>query len=257
MGRDAPAIYDLEPSEGGKTIIIRTPESVAEYISSILKPELDFLKHFTTKFQIPDFISPSHLEWGFGNVFKTEYTDDDEVAWICELPGNTQKGDGYEPTRAVSATLSVLFSVYGLAYEDAENNSAKKQLMGVDLVTDYGLHGGSIEVALADAIVPWLSSFPDNHNHEGIGETMRAARVHMLREDTFGLMRFMAWFRDPKWVNLGVPGSACGLDPKDYYVGDPKQGYKLLPHNVDGPIQQLTLLMGVAQMYKEAREVGL
>lgn len=67
---------------------------------------------------------------------------------------------------------------------------------------------------------------------------------------------FRVLLRRPKWVNFSCPGNACGLDPEDYYEKSLDWGYQLVPHNVDSPLQQLTLLAGVAMLYQLARQEG-
>lgn len=81
---------------------------------------------------------------------------------------------------------------------------------------------------------------------------MRSAYELMFQKKTDRMDRFSALCRQPKWLNLTIPGNACGLDPENYHDTS-KDGYELLPHNVDCSLQQLTFLAGLACLHDLVR----
>jgi hypothetical protein len=93
------------------------------------------------------------------------------------------------------------------------------------------------------------------HTHiEAVVDAMKKADNHMWPSDTrYG--RFGALFRKPKWLNLDVPGDACGLDPGGYHDESLGHGYTLHPHNVDSSLQQLTFLAGLEKLHDLVRAV--
>ena len=112
-----------------------------------------------------------------------------------------------------------------------------------------------ISVSLSRALVPYLNQKEDNSYHKRAGDIMMASFAYMMGKQEYSTIdRYEVWFRDNHWVNLTVPGDRCGLDPSGYYKSD--QGYTIYPHNVDSVAQQLTLLMGIAAVHQEARELG-
>ncbi len=54
------------------------------------------------------------------------------------------------------------------------------------------------------------------------------------------------------WLNVQCPGSGCGLCPSHHGI-ERGRGYEFDSHNVDSPIQQLTLLAGLAALHDRAR----
>ena len=81
-------------------------------------------------------------------------------------------------------------------------------------------------------------------------EAMKKASHSMWEGQAGRSERFGALYRKPKWLNLTVPGDACNLDPGGFYDDkDPACGYTLEPHNVDGSLQQLTFLAGLAHLH--------
>jgi len=67
---------------------------------------------------------------------------------------------------------------------------------------------------------------------------------------------FKAYMLRKGGVVLDVPGNACGIyNPPEHDYGLPrKEGCKFECHNVDSPMQQLTLLVGLAMLHDKARK---
>ena len=246
-------IYDIEPGEEGRALILTTSSKPAEYVTEVLsRPDIPLISDLKKSFDLPDFINPQNPEWGFGPVIQTD-SDGEQIKWICNLPKYSRL-TGYDWTipRATSATLLATFMILGMV-EDVSKED-KNQLLHIDLAISKEAGNGLI-VTLGASFVPWLNSFPNEYFHEGIVETMKAAYDHLTGEPTSRYF-FRAWFRQPKWINLDCSGNACGLDPESYNNESLDRGYRLLPHNVDTPYQQLTLLGGIAAMHAEARAAG-
>ena len=118
------------------------------------------------------------------------------------------------------------------------------------------MYGGSLHATVCPPLCVWLSQQEHDSDSLEIVEAMKKVFWHMSSRpdpDSFDYVRFRAWMRQPKWINLDCPGNACGLDPDDYGNLSLERGYGLAPHNVDTPIQQLTLLSGLAALCQLAR----
>lgn len=246
-------VYEVEPGQEGRALIITTSSKPAGYVNEILsRPNIPLISDLQESLKLPDFINPQNPEWGFGPVMQTD-SDGEQVKWICNLPKyNRLAGYDWTIPQATSATLMATFMVLGMA-EDVFGGD-KNQLLHIQLATSREVGSGLI-VTLGSSIVPWLNSFPNEYFHEELQETMKVAYDHLTGEPTDKYF-FRAWFRQPKWVNLDCPGNACALYPESYNNKSLDIGYRLLPHNVDAPYQQLTLLSGVALMHAEARKAG-
>lgn len=253
LSQDRARVYEVEPGQEGRTLIITTSSKPAEYVTEVLsRPNIPLILDLKESLKLSDFINPQNPEWGFGPVIQTD-ADGEQTKWICNLPKyNRLSQNDWTIPRATSATLMATFLVLGMAKDVSGED--KNQLLHIQLATSKEVGNGLI-ITLGSSIVPWLNSFPDQYFHEELQETMKIAYDHLTGEPTDKYF-FRALFRQPKWVNLDCPGNACALDPESYSDESLELGYRLLPHNVDSPYQQLTLLSGVAAMHAEARKAG-
>lgn len=238
--------------------MINVRQEAHQYISDLLsKPKVPLVNLLRSDFSLPAFIPPPNDELGFGPVLsRVEESRPGWVTWRCAMPACKKKFEiDWNRLYAISATLNVLTT--SLSIFDGKTEEVKPQLICVRITTMHGPHGGSLSADLSKALLPWLSSQPDNSRNIDIQTTMRNTyeRLSKYKVPSLSFGRFDAMMRQPHWVNLSCPGDACGLDPEDYYTRDGR-GYKLLPHNVDSPVQQLTLLMGLAVMHDQARKAG-
>lgn len=176
------------------------------------------------------------------------------------LKGTRPQAENYWRDRfALSATLYILSNIARIF--DGKSDSTRPQLFYMDLIAEKGLNGGALSVDLTRAFTKWISLQEEHPNRPDIAQPMRRAYEYLTGIDTERLYRVEAMFRKPYWINLSVPGNACGLYPQSHYFetdadGNPAiKGYPLLSHNADSPVQQLALIMGIAAMHDEARLV--
>lgn len=255
---DMPAVFEIGVGENGTTLKISVHSSIAGFIEERTgQKEIPIAKHLEKKLRIPKLVgfSATNQYWGFGEVMLYSPSERPEwVTWNCELPKKQKTQDNIDWTKlfAVSATLKLLSRIIAAANKD--KGDTRPQLFELMMTTERDLNGGSLSVKLARAFIPWISSQVEREHHPRVEPPMRNAYEYMTGSNTLDRFRFNAWFRPPKWVNLSVSGNACGLDPEDYSKREPGSGYELLSHNVDGPVQQLSLLMGIAAMHDEARK---
>lgn len=252
---DVPAIYELGVGQVGKSLLIKIHSEAWDYITPILAQEKFPLRDILQQdFDLAPFEIPSSqaAKWGFGgNITRAADDRDGWVSWQYSLP--QAEGEIYWPTLyAGSASLNILFLTLGLIEEGS--GYSKPQLIHINLHTAKGMHGGSLWVHVGKSLLPWLTTQEAESRHKGIEDVMKTTYGHIRGMRDLSLYRFLAYFRQPHWINLDCPGDACGLDPENYY--DDGQGYDLTPHNVDSPLQQLTLLMGIAALHDEARKAG-
>lgn len=170
----------------------------------------------------------------------------------CSGTGKKHEID-WKTAYAISASFNVLLS--WLSFEETDTASPFPQLLTVNLTTQKGMHGGSLGGSISIPMEKWLASFVGASNDQyvslpEISKAMRVAYEKMLGlQDRFE--RFQSWVRDGGFV-ADCPGDACGINPNHWDIGE-NRGYNFSCHNVDTPMQQITLLAGLAALHDKAR----
>lgn len=153
----------------------------------------------------------------------------------------------WEKAFAISWSLQLIFECFPL---EEKSTASEKQLMTVGLTIEKDLHGGLLGGQYGVSLVRWLS--------ENVGyipkmvEAMKKTYHQMYEKNYFDAIDFRACVENSiGWLSVSCPGDACQLLPS--YKGiQPGRGYDFVCHNIDSPIQQLTLLAGLAALYELA-----
>lgn len=211
------------------------------------------------------YIPPTQDNWGFGGILELRGDDQDFISWQVKIPVIRSKSESGKDSYCqqiafdIATSMNVLSMFLSCDIGIADQEGGEPQLLTYGLRTEItSFYGFSIWATFSKAMVDWLRTFGEEHQIDEINQIMLQAELTMYpnldddRLSTYGC-DFSALYRPPCWINLSVPGNACGLDPNDYY--DKDGGYRLSPHNTDAPVQQLTLLAGLAalcDMYRAA-----
>jgi hypothetical protein len=162
-------------------------------------------------------------------------------------------GFDWRMANATVATLSLFFDALILV-EDRTNES-RSQLMHVDLTPFDSHHGAPISLYVGRAMMPWLDSKKDTEHYRKVERWMKNA-FDCMWVDKVGQTDSLKVAIDEGYLDLECPGNACGLETDHRGEIDLERGYQLDPHNVSNTHQQLTLLIGAAGLYQEARREG-
>lgn len=262
MKQSIPEWYGLDIRESDGTLLIPVHESVADYIENGLSPQTPTVRWLQehSGLGLPIFISPKQQEWGFGSSVSWEDSNETDCRVInCKLP-IILSGKGQEPSfekaLALSATLQILFTALTVAPLEEIHSLHSQLLVVYGFTTKSGPRGGSFSIMLSKNLVGWISSQKDYSQNQELIATMKTASKYMWRDDADESHELKALFSQPKWVKLSCFGNGCVLGPEDYDDKREGIGYKLFPHNIDSPFQQLVLLCAVAKMYQLARRAG-
>ncbi len=155
----------------------------------------------------------------------------------------------WEVAFAVSATISLL--LHSMRFPEYETTAKIPQLMIVEATTIRASHGGSLYGEYGCELAAYLRSRPVDAISEMI-DAMRIIHERMEGKISFYDNRdFQAYTQGNNgWLNISCPGDRCGLYPVDCRLD---RGYRFSCHNVDQPIQQLTLLASLAALHDLAR----
>ena len=185
----------------------------------------------------------------------------DENCIICKGEGISYIYD-WKEAFALSATFTLLFT-YLYMTEKSIDSKSRNQLITVCTNTHKEAHGGSLYGEFSKAIVSWMKNIgcvESFLNSLKIVTTKAYGKMYGCKLDKveiFDAYDFKMMMKNGRLI-MDCPGDACGVNPSEDYGGEKEEtGYKFSCHNVDSPMQQLTLLAGLAALHDEARRAGV
>lgn len=278
-----PCWYDLFWQVNPPTIGIRIHKDFIRDTEPVSDND-PIVKHFKHEFSFSSFIGDFDKGFGFNNVFIRDKQADEFVDFLVKIPiikkptgkscdhcnGSGEdsllhheclwcngKGKEYfydwDLAYLISASFTVFFNL--LEFLKEETSASILQLLVVRTMTQRDAHGGSLSGMFSIPLCKWLGNIFQAKD-TSIPEMISAMQV------TYGYMSgelkeyekhdFRAYAHDWKgWLNVSCPGNACGLHPLRGTEVD--RGYNFSCHNVDSPIQQITLLAGLAALNDRTR----
>lgn len=254
-----PAWYELsfrsgEISKFPPGLIIKVHRRALEYLEKMPWTTAPVVPHFIKQFGLSTFTPPKEGVCGFDSAFTLESSDDpDWIVWKVEFPKIKAKLESLESppktTIAIRTTMEVFFNCLWLF--DRDTGSQQKQLIIIECIclpnSEHHRGNGSLSAILTPDAIGWLSLQPHKTHLQPVIQAMKEVHGYMW-EGTSRNDRFGAFCRQPKYINLDVPGDACDLSPDDHNQ-NMTEGYTLVPHNVDSGLQQLTFLAGLAKLH--------
>lgn len=252
---DFPCWYHLSFEQN--TLFIYIHLHVKAKMFELLTPNSPLPGDLQNSLGIPEF-SFDETCWGFGGNLQWEDSADKKWCKVKAAYPLVQRDDfgltsqSWTELYSLSASLQILF--LPLEMNDVQTDALHVQPFTLSLTTFRGLSGGSLEASLSPSCCKWLSeNFADQRLRQ-VEEKMVQAYAHLWGKKVRARDRddFLTYCRHPHWLHLNVPGNACGLDPAEHSDFDFKysniRGCRLTPHNTDSPLQQLSLLAGLAEL---------
>ena len=252
---NVPCWYELSFVEDKKpAIILRVHKEFITNLSPIPK-DAPIIKLFMEEFKFRNFIGTFNKNFGFDDSFRRLGEKKNFVEFAVEIP---KSKTSWQSAYAISASFTVFT---GLAKFLKVGTSAPfPQLMTIKTVTKEDMCGGSLSGEFSIPLVRWLVGLYKKNSEPIIPEIIEAMKiayrymVGLRRFDQFDFRARVAY--EYGWLNISCPGNAAGLHPDDNAEFDMKRGlgYEFCSHNVDTPVQQITLLAGLATLHDQVRE---
>ncbi len=247
---DQPAWYHLDAGKG--IIDVNVHKSAVSSFSQIDPSDAEWYKAYH-KLREPFIPYSADREWGFGPRIQTdENADPNWVTLKCPLPISAGGALDHEGQYLTSATLQLLFS--RLNKFQGEVSSETLQMLLVQLSPCQRMPARSgIYADVKPVLSIWLSENMNGKTEGAISSTMLESYKRMFGDRDYVTGNdFLPNMSPPNLISFEYPSSGCALEPslRDSYseTVDFKMGYMLIPHNVDYPWQQLTLLSGAAKL---------
>ncbi|MEK7629624.1 MAG: hypothetical protein AAB394_03880 [Patescibacteria group bacterium] len=186
----------------------------------------------------------------------------DKDCLLCDGTGKEMAFD-QRPLWAITASLRVVCAVGYVDYPFLEffTKSDRSQLFIFSLATERDMNGSHVTGEYGKNLVQWLLELSQNEeNMEAIlGRITKAiCEIHKQmhgRLSNFEEMDIRAYVHNGGF-HISVPGNACGIDPSHHLTDRDEGGYEFCGHNIDSPLQQLSIIAGLAALHDEARKAG-
>jgi hypothetical protein len=152
----------------------------------------------------------------------------------------------------ISASLNVFFTL--ASFPEKETQAEFPQLMTISVATRKGMYGGSLSGECSIPFAKWAEKFycGERNFAPEVLEAMESSYHHMFGLSDFDINIFQAYMSNG-FLYTSCPGDACGLHATSQRL-QKNEGYKFSCHNVDTPMQQITLLAGLAALHDKARK---
>ncbi|MEX1111950.1 MAG: hypothetical protein WEC84_00655 [Candidatus Andersenbacteria bacterium] len=253
-----PARYEIQCEDEGTTLILNIRAELWPHVLSRLR-NWAYLPYLERDLQVPHFISPHGLPWGFGPVLMEEKSADSQWHRIrCELPqffrGTfVHEGDPWGKAFGLSASLWAVLSLASYEVPDVNLSPELVQIVEVMIGARRNNMGSSCATAAAFSpqLCTWIAAQDLDRLCCHLTQQMTNAylRLYGLDEvDSFGRHELGARVIEFPYILFSCPGDRCSLYRSVGTNWRYGQGYELMDHNVDTPMQQLVLLMGVAAL---------
>lgn len=175
----------------------------------------------------------------------------DMECFHCNGTGKEHEMD-WKTAYAISASFTLFTAIS--QYPQIETSCPLPQLLTLYTITRQDMHGGSLGGGYSIPLVKYLVSLGRGANITAMVHAMKASYQRMIGGRDYDEHRFRASVDyENGWLNVDCPGDACGLHPSDGSDRWEGRGYEFSCHNVDSPMQQLTLIAGLAALYEKAR----
>ena len=177
---------------------------------------------------------------------------------VCEeVLGDIGKSN-WAPAYQLSCSLSVILRIMEFA-EASPNTLELNQLATLVSICRGDMGGFGLGATLSPIARNWIAA-NRSKNEEVAQSAMIATYRHMWpdyfkKDEDFRLYSFRVNSQGGNGLIMDIPGSACGIYVED--VGRGNQGWEISSHNVDSPIQQLSLLSGLCAILRLVRESQL
>lgn len=277
---DIPCWYELSWRKEIEAIVLRIHKDFIKSINSDFQ-KVWFIEELIKKFQFNEFNCDFKENIGFDKVFENIGEKDGFVEFSVDIPIVRKKTDkkcsfcsgsgkddfykidcrsckgtgkesilDWKKVYTISASFTALTKLFQIF--DGDTSSSFSQLITLHTITERDMHGGSLGGEISIALKKWLNYFKEHTEISEMAQAMAVTYSKMFGYDSYYDNSFWAVVREGGKFTADCPGDACGIHPMDWC--DENRGYKFTCHNVDNPMQQITLIAGLAALNNKARK---
>jgi hypothetical protein len=254
MTRDVPAWYEL--GLDGTTFVIRARSSVFGQLCELCNADSEPIIGLARRLDLPPFTPLTEKSCGFGRALVRMPDKNGWIIWrlLLEPISGPKIKDGvrWDLLYPKSATLATL--LWALSAVPIPLDSGPPQLLVVSgICCGRGFHENSFTVLMSRFAVRAIFALGEGAWRKAVCRAMRRIHSFIFPNRAWNdASQYDARLLNGKRLYLRCPGDACdlGVAPEELPLGGAgSRGHRLMPHNVDSPLQQLTLLVGLAALH--------
>lgn len=250
-----PCWYELSFLKEERFIVLSLHKDFIERARPILQED-SLVIRLKQEFGFEKFVGCLDGNFGFDDSFIRAGAEGEFIKFFIHVPKDDEM---WKVAYTISASFSVFASKFNYLVE--ETSSSLPQLFIIGTRAKRGMFGCPIGGEFSPALCEWLSSFKPGTEFSDIVEIMRSVYTEMygdmigidIKKDRFQKQLFAKILRENGYLIMGCPGDRCGIGAVEMDV-EKGRGYRLESYNVDQPVQQLTLLVGLCVLHDKARK---
>lgn len=263
-----PCLYNLSWNPRKISIKIEIANLAIEQIiksREFLEKGFDYFDVLGKKYEIDEFRPFGGKNWGFGGVIEYGTLKNKLfTGFDIRIPSVFERYKDGEIARTdwkgaynVCLTLEFIFSALGMFNEanDEESVLPEKliEISSFRFNPGQSFYGFGLSANIYKQSFPWLE-----YNKESVipnvAKAMQMANEKLIRRAE-AINRFQLLIHEDMRFRIDVPGNACDIAIyPDRFMHFRSDYEEVNPHNTDTPVQQLTLLVGLAKMCDEIRK---
>jgi len=252
----APAWYELDWN--GKSLFLRVNEPVIDRVVRSIASDQKVVFTVQQELELSEFVLPQgNCAWGFNNaIVPAESHKRDWLSFRIDLPVVfDSRGNWDNHAYGVAASLQIIFDWLRFCYREGSAGQQLQLLVIDEFCVGKYQHGGSFSASLSPELVAWIDHKADHWDQveTPVVVAMQTAYGQLRQEMQDGWRRDFKCRTDGHGLSLSCFGDACDLGPDNPQSS--RQGYTINTHNCEGPLEQLTLLVGLAELCRLARVV--
>ncbi|MFA5368543.1 MAG: hypothetical protein WC303_00865 [Candidatus Paceibacterota bacterium] len=273
--RITPCLYEISyvDRDGQPVLLLKIHKDFVRKYKNIM-PIRSFLYNFQRMHNLEEFSPFGKKYFGFDKSFKLNKITKNFIEYEIEIPVFRKrlpqvcehcKGSGrdedfdrkcswcdgsgfkilydWKPFHAICSSLQIFANMAEIF--DGSISTKNNQLLTFKLVCGEGQGHYPISGSYGVEFCNWLNTMPDYYEFKDVILAMWNVHTHIYNRDAaIYCLSFEAHVRSSAWLILSCPGDACGIFPVDSW--EPGKGMEFECHNMDTPIQQILLLVGLA-----------
>ncbi len=287
LRENIPCWYELSWQKKEPAILVKVHRDFIRSVKTVSK-DAPIVVSLKEEFGFKDFIGSFEGNFGFDNAFVFLEQKEDFTEFVVKIPkikkwtnkectychgtgkeifSETKRGcfhcEGkgkeyffdWQAAYAISASFTVFTAL--AKFPKVVTSATILQLMTINAsINKENLGKAWLDGEYSIPLVQWLSLLFEKSISDMVS-AMKTTYDLMVGLKRFNLSEFKAAV-DGKggWLNIDCPGNACGLNPVHNagYNIQKGLGYEFSSHNIESPVQQITLIAGLAALNDVSRK---